>query len=119
MTYLVKVDYDDRDFLQIWLPEFGSDPFPKLEPGLYRVDSCVKLKGAKRAFDSIMIDGFSKPYPEIIAEVKSKEPPIEQESYDVPELDLYHVQLSTILETVYERFVAKEELSKRKVEAFV
>jgi hypothetical protein len=118
MKYRLKVDLDERDFLEIWIPEFNTEPFPELEPGLYETFSSAKLKGANRAFDSIMIDGFSKTYPEIIAEVKRKEPPIEQESYDVPELDLYQVQLSTILETVYERFVSKEEPSKRKVEAF-
>lgn len=119
MTYLVKVDYDDHDFLQIWLPEFSSGPFPKLESGRYRLYSCVKLKGAKRAFDSIMIDGFANAYPDIIAEVKRKEPPVEQENYDVPEMGLYQVQLSRILEEIYCRFVAKKESPVQRTEEFV
>jgi hypothetical protein len=117
MTYLVKVSYDDRDFLEIWLPEFNSDPFPELESGRYRVYSCAKLKGAKRAFDSIMIDGFSASYPRILAEVRRKEPPIEQENYDVPELGLYQTQLSRIFEEIYRRFVEKKDSAKPRAEA--
>ncbi len=97
MTYRLKAVLDERDFLEIWIPEFATDPLPELESGLYRLVSCAKLKGAKRAFDSIMIDGFAKAYPDIVAEVKRKEPPIEQENYDVPELGLCQVRLSRIL----------------------
>ncbi len=116
MTYQLKVDLDERDFLEIWVPEFDLAPFPKLEPGLYEFDS-TKLKGANRAFDSIMIDGFSKAYHTILAEVKRKEPPVEQENYDVPELGLSHVQLSRILEEIYCRFVEKKAPSRLKTEA--
>jgi hypothetical protein len=117
MTHRLKAVLDERDFLEIWIPAFDTEPFPELESGLYRLFSCAKLKGAKRAFDSIMIDGFAKAYPDIIAEVKHKEPAIEQENYDVPELGLYRVQLSRILEEIYCRFVAKTDLPKRQVEA--
>jgi hypothetical protein len=120
MTHQVKINYDDHDFLQIWLPEFASDPFPKLESGLYKkMTSCAKLKGTKRAFDSIMIDGFAKAYPDIVAEVKRKEPPIEQENYDVPELGLYQAQLSRILEEIYCRFVEKKAPVRQEAEVMV
>jgi hypothetical protein len=119
MTYRLKTVLDERDFLEIWIPEFDTAPFPELESGLYRLFSCAKLKGAKRAFDSIMIDGFAKAYPEIIAEVKRKEPLVGQESYDVPELGLYQVQLSRILEEIYCRFVEKKTPSRQKTEALV
>jgi hypothetical protein len=119
MTYRLKSVLDERDFLEIWIPEFNTAPFPELESGLYRLVSCAKLKGAKRAFDSIMIDGFSKAYSDIIAEVKRKEPPIEQENYDVPELGLYQVQLSRILEEIYCRFVEKTTPLRQKAEVLV
>jgi hypothetical protein len=118
MTYQLTVDYDERDFLEIWIPEFNSDPFPELEPGLYEMFSSAKLKGADYAFDSIMIDAFSTAYPRVLAEVKRKEPPIERENYDVPELGLYRVQLSRILEEIYCRFAAKKELSLQETEVF-
>jgi hypothetical protein len=118
MTYQLKVDLDERDFLEIWIPAFDLHPFPELEPGLYGFGS-AKLKGAKRAFDSIMIDAFSAAYPRILAEVKRKEPPIEQENYDVPELGLYQVQLSRILEEIYFRFVAAKELTEQRAEVLV
>jgi hypothetical protein len=117
MTYQLKVNYDDRDFLEIWIPEFDLAPFPKLEPGLYEMFSSAKLKGAKRAFDSIMIDAFSASYTRILAEVKRKEPPVEQENYDAPELGLYQAQLSRILEEIYCRFVEKKALSMPRTEA--
>jgi hypothetical protein len=116
MTYQLKVDLDERDFLEIWIPAFDLHPFPELEPGLYGFGS-AKLKGAQHAFDSIMVDVFSKAYPRIWAEVKRKEPPIEQENYDVPELGLYQVQLSRILEEIYCRFVEKKTPSRQKAEA--
>ncbi len=119
MTHQLKAVLDERDFLEIWIPEFNTEPFPELESGLYRLFSCAKLKGAKRAFDSIMIDGFSKAYPQILGEVKRKEPPVEQENYDVPDLGLYQVQLSRILEEIYCRFVAKKNLPAQQAEALV
>ncbi len=109
-TYKLAFVYDDHDFLEIWIPQFNTDPFPTLESGRYELFSCARLKGAKRAFDSIMIDGFARAYPEIFAEVKRKEPPVEQENYDVPELGLYQAQLSRILEEIYCRLVIKKEL---------
>jgi hypothetical protein len=119
MTHRLKAVLDERDFLEIWLPDFNSDPFPELESGLYRLFSCAKLKGTKHAFDSIMIDGFAKAYSDIVAEVKRKEPPIEQENYDLAELGLYHVQLSRILEEIYCRFVEKKTPLRQKAAALV
>jgi len=118
-TYELTFVYDDHDFLEIWIPQFNTDPFPTLESGRYEMFSCAKLKGAKRAFDSIMIDGFEKAYPEIFAEVKHKEPPIEKENYDVPELGLYQTQLSRILEEIYCRLVANKEVPERQAEVLV
>lgn len=119
MTHRLKAVLDERDFLEIWIPEFNTEPFPELESGLYRLFSCAKLKGAKRAFDSIMIDGFAKAYLDIMAEVKRKEPPVEQENYDVPEFGLYKVQLSRILEEIYCRFVEKKAPAQQKSEVLV
>jgi hypothetical protein len=120
MTHQLTVDYDERDFLQIWVPELNTEPFPEFEPGLYEMaTSSARRKGMHHAFDSIMIDDFSKTYPDIIDEVKRKEPPVEQENYDVPELDLYQAQLSTILEEIYRRFVEKKEMSRQKAEVLV
>ncbi len=119
MTYQLAVVYDERDFLEIWIPEFNTDPFPELEPGLYEIAGSAKLKGANHAFDSMMIDVFSRAYPRILAEVKRKEPPPEQENYDVPELGLHQVQLSRILEEIYCRFVEKKTPSQQKAEVLV
>jgi hypothetical protein len=119
MTHRLKAVLDERDFLEIWIPEFNTEPFPELESGLYRLFSCAKLKGAKRAFDSIMIDGFAKAYADIVAEVKRKEPPLDQENYDVPELGLYRVRLSRILEEIYCRFVEKKAPARRETEVAV
>jgi hypothetical protein len=99
MTYLLKFRYDDRDFLEIWLPEFDSESDYDLESGLYEYASAAKHKGSNRAFDSIMVDAFSKAYPDIIDEVKRKEPPVEKENYDVPGLNLYQVRLSAYPKT--------------------
>jgi len=118
MTHQLKVDLDERDFLEIWIPEFDSDSFPELEPGRYKFGS-ARLKGANRAFDSIMLDAFSAAYQRILAEVKRKEPPVEQENYDVPELGLYRVQLSRILEEIYCRFVTKKKLPEQQIEVLI
>ena len=117
MTRRLLFTHDERDFLKIWAVELESNSFPDFRPGLYKMFSSAKLKGANHAFDSIMIDLFSVDYSKILAEVKRKEPPVEQENYDVPELGLYHVQLSRILEEIYCRFVAQTDLPKRKAEA--
>jgi hypothetical protein len=107
MTHILKVSYDERDFLEIWNPKFDFGPEVTRESGLYESFlSCAKVKGAKRAFDSLMIDAFSKCYQDNLNEVRHKEPALEKESYDVPDLGLFHVPLSRILEEVYRRFVA-------------
>lgn len=118
MTRRLSFTHDERDFLQIWNVEIESNSFPDFKPGLYKMFSSAKLKGASHAFDSIMIDLFSVDYSKILAEVKRKEPPIERENYDVPELGLYRVQLSRILEEIYCRFAAKKELSLQETEVF-
>ena len=117
MTRQLTFDYDERDFLQIWNPELNSNFDPNFESGPYAMFSSVRLKGAKHAFDSIMIDDFSKAYSTIIIEVKRKEPPVAQENYDVPELGLYQTQLSRILEEIHCRFVARPESSWQTTEA--
>jgi len=106
MAITLKVSYDDRDFLEIWNPEFDSGPGVAREAGIYETMlDCARIKGAKRAFDSLMIDAFSKCYHEILVEVRRKEPELEKENYDVPELGLYQVQLSRVLEEIYRKFV--------------
>ncbi|MDZ7293013.1 MAG: hypothetical protein ONB44_24875 [candidate division KSB1 bacterium] len=110
MTYLLKFRYDDRDFLEMWLPEFDSEFDFDLESGLYEYANTARRKGSNRAFDSIMIDAFSKAYPEVIDEVKRKEPPVEKENYDVPSLNLYQVRLSEILENIYRNLVCPQKL---------
>ncbi len=66
-----------------------------------------------------MIDLFSVDYTKILAEVQRQEPPVEQENYDVPELGLYQVQLSRILEEIYCRFVKKQAPSRQEAEITV
>jgi hypothetical protein len=119
-SHTLRFNYSkDFDILEIWLPEFDTDSITaKYEPGLYDSYSCARLKGAPRAFDSLLVDAFSAAYPRLLAEVKHKEPPIEQENYDVPELGFYRVQLSKILEEIYCRFVAKKESSRQEIEVF-
>ncbi len=114
MTHLLKFRYDDRDFLEMWLPEFDSESNFDLESGLYEYANTARLKGSNRAFDSIMVDAFSKAYSDIIGEVKRKEPPAEKENYDVPSLNLYQVRLSEILETIYQNFVCKKKHPQRE-----
>lgn len=114
MTHLLKFRYDDRDFLEIWLPEFESETEYEFEDGLYDYASAAKHKGSNRAFDSIMIDAFSKVYPDIIDEVRRKEPPVGRESYDVPALNLYQVPLSEILEYIYNKFVRRQSRDQKE-----
>jgi hypothetical protein len=114
MTYLLKFRYDDRDFLEMWLPKFDSESDFDLESGLYEYASAAKHKGSNRAFDSIMVDAFSKAYSDIIDEVKRKEPPVEKENYDVPGLNLYQVRLSEILENIYRNFVCSPKLHRQE-----
>jgi len=65
MTHHLRFVYDDRDFLEVWLPESEKHPIMKREPGLYKSGSGAKNPGAKRAFDSLMVDSFSKAYPRL------------------------------------------------------
>jgi hypothetical protein len=120
-SHALRFNYSkDFDILEIWLPEFDRYSIKaKYEPGLYDSYSCARLKGAPRAFDSLLVDAFSAASSRLLAEVKRKEPPLEQENYDVPELDLYQAQLSRILEEIYCRFVAKKEPSRQDVEVIV
>jgi len=106
MTHHLRFVYDDHDFLEVWLPESEKHPIMKRESGLYKIGSCAKNPGAKRAFDSLMVDSFSKAYPGLLAEVLAKEPSVELESYDAPELDLYNAPLSRILKEIYNRYIA-------------
>jgi hypothetical protein len=53
-----------------------------------------------------MVDSFSKAYSRVLAEVLAKEPAVELESYDAPELDLYSAPLSRILKEIYNRYIA-------------
>jgi hypothetical protein len=119
-THTLRFIYNqDFDTLEMWLPQFSTaSAKARYESGLYDSYFCSRLKGAARAFDSLLIDAFSAAYEQLLDEVKLKEPPIEQENYDVPELDLYHVQLSRILEELYCRFMAKKELSRQETEVF-
>jgi len=116
MTYELRVVYDDHDVLEIWLPQFDSEVGAPGEEGRYSYFFCDKKKDSNRAFDSLLIDGFSKAYPHALQEVKRKEPPVEKENYDAPELNLYGVSLSRILEEVYEKF-ARHNQSMRLREA--
>jgi len=114
MTYLLKFRYDDRDFLEVWLPEFDSDSDFECESGLYECANSARLKGSQHAFDSIMVDAFSKAYSDIIDEVKRKEPSVEKENYNVPDLNFYQAQLSEILEYIYGNWVCSK--SRRRQE---
>lgn len=118
MTHQLKIALDERDFLEIWIPAYDSESQAEFEPGRYEFGS-ARVKGANRAFDSIMLDAFSAAYSRILAEVKRKEPPVEQENYDVPELGLYQTQLSRVLEEIYCRFVAAPKSPAPATEALV
>jgi hypothetical protein len=107
ITHKLKFSYDDRNFLEIWNPKFDFGPEVPREAGLYEtLLDCAKVKGAQRAFDSLKIDAFSKCYLDALEEVRRKEPAPEKESYDVPDLGLYHVPLSRIIEEIYYKFVS-------------
>ena len=112
MTYELRVVYDDRDTLEIWLPQFDSEFGGPGEEGVYSYFFCARKKGSRRAFESLLIDAFSRAYPNALQEVKRKEPPVEKENYDAPELNLYQVSLSRILEEVYQKF-ARHKRSMR------
>jgi hypothetical protein len=110
MTHNLKISYDDRDFLEIWNPKYDLGPAVARESGLYETFlDCARIKGAKRAFDSLMIDVFSKCYHDVMEEVRRKEPALEKESYNVPDLGLYQVQLSSLLKEIYKKFVDKNQ----------
>ena len=106
MAEQLQVRYDERDFLEAWLPAYESEkPSTRFESGVYECfDDCARRRGAMRAFDSIMVDAFSRRYHEIIEEVRAKEPEV-SDRYDVPEFDLYDVPLGDVLEYVYQHLV--------------
>ena len=118
-THILRfIHSEDFDTLEMWLPEFSTaSSKAKYESGLYDSYFCSRRKGAKRAFDGLLIDAFSAAYQDLLDEVKHKEPPVERENYDVPELGLYQTPLSRILEEIYCRFVTKQELSWQKTAA--
>lgn len=112
MTYELRVVYDDHDTLEIWNPQSESEFGTPREEGLYTYFFSARVKRSNRAFDSLLIDAFSKAYPNALQEVKRKEPPVDKENYDAPELNLYQVSLSRILEEVYQKF-ARHKRSMR------
>ena len=111
MTHRLQYVYDERDFLEVWLPESENNRIGKREPGLYKVGLCARTSKSPRAFDSFMLESFSKAYPLVLAEVLAKEPPRQQENYEVPELGLHGVLLSQVLREIHSRFVAKAPLA--------
>jgi len=115
MTYELRVVYDDRDYLEIWNPQFESEFGTPREEGIYTYFFSARVKRSNRAFDSLLIDGFSKAYPNALEQVKRREPPVEKENYAAPELNLYQVSLSRILEEVYQKF-ARHRRSMRNQE---
>jgi len=115
MTYELRIVYDDHDTLEIWMPQFDSELGGPGEEGRYSYFFCARKRGSNRAFESLLIDAFSKAYPNALQEVKRKEPPVEKENYDAPELNLYQVSLSSILDEVYQKF-ARYKLSMRRRE---
>ncbi len=106
MTHNLKVVYDERDTLEIWIPEFDVGPEYDREPGPYEMFSNARLKGADSALDWLIVNSFSYAYPVIMAEVRSKEVSV-PDRYNVPEFGLYDVPLSAVLEHVYQTFVLK------------
>ena len=120
-THALRFTYNgDFDTLEMWLPKFSTaSAMARYENGLYDSYFCSRLKGAARAFDSLLIDAFSAAYEELLDEVRLKEPPVEQENYDVPELKLYQAQLSRILEEIYCRFVEKKAPARQEAEVMV
>jgi len=110
MTHQLRYIYDERDFLEVWLPEAETNRIGKREPGLYKVGVCARTPGSCRAFDSFMLEAFSKAYPLVLAEVLAKEPSRQQENYEVPELGLYGVLLSQVLREIHNRIIAKAPL---------
>lgn len=104
MAYRLKVIYDERDFLEAWIPESDGDLSSERESGIYETLNCARIVGSGRALDFIMEDGFSKSYHRIIAEVREKEPQV-PDRYDVPEFGLYDVPLGDVLDYVYHNLV--------------
>jgi hypothetical protein len=104
MTHELRVVYDDHDTLEIWNPKTESKFGTPREQGLYHYFFSARVKRSNRAFDSLLIDAFSKAYSNALQEVKRKEPPVEKENYDAPDQDLYQVPLSRILEEVYQKY---------------
>lgn len=49
MTHILKISYDERDFLEIWNPKYDLGPAVARESGLYETFlDCAKVKGVKR-----------------------------------------------------------------------
>jgi hypothetical protein len=120
-TFKLKFLYSkDFDTLEIWIPQFEIDSKDaEFESGLYDYVFCSRPKGTTYAFNSLLIDAFSAACPAALAEVERKEPPVEIESYDLPELDLHQVKLSTILKTIYNKYVEQGKRSELKADALI
>lgn len=108
MTHFLEFNYDDRDFLEIWLPDFDSESHYEYEAGRYEHASSARRKGSNRSFDNLMVDAFSRTYPEVIEEVSRKEPPVELENYNVPYLNIDQVLLSEVLKHIFQKFVIEK-----------
>jgi len=106
MAHNLKVVYDERDTLEIWIPEFDVGPEYDREPGPYEMFSNARLKEADSALDWLIVNSFSHAYPMIMAEVRNKETSI-PDRYNVSEFGLYDVPLSAVLEYVYQTYVLK------------
>jgi hypothetical protein len=100
MGYNLIVRYDDRDVLEIWIPEFDIMSAQERESGPYEMFSNAKFEGNEVAWDWLLIPDFSTAYPDVIEEVRVKEDSI-SDRYDVPEFELYDVSLSEVLEYTY------------------
>lgn len=120
-TFKLKFLYSkDFDTLEIWIPQFETDSKDtEFETGLYEYVFCSRPKGTSYAFNSLLIDAFSAAYPAFIAEVERKEPPVEIENYDLLELDLHQIKLSTILKTIYNKYVEQEKRSELKADTLI
>jgi len=104
MGYNLTVRYDDRDVLEIWIPEFDVVSARERESGPYEMFDNARFEGDNVAWDWLLILDFSAAYPDVIEEVRSKEGSI-SDRYDVPESGLYNVPLSEVLEYVYRTLV--------------
>ena len=104
MAYLLRLDYDERDNLEAWLPEFDDEKRYDTKPGPYGTFDNARLAGTAPVMDSLLILDFSAAYPDVIKEVRSKASSV-SDRYDVPEFGLHNVPLSEVLEYVYRTLV--------------